>query len=286
MTHAVLGQMALPPLQPGRASRVIAIANWKGGSGKTSTAIGLAYALAERGRQVLLVDLDPQANLTDQLGVDRVALSVADVLLAGMHAAYPDPPLVAEAILQSAYERLWLLAAPPAGEGDSFESELAGAEMMLGRDPLRGHRRLARGLALVAERFDYILIDAPPQVGALTTNALVAASEVLVAAKPERHAMKGFASLTRLVRDVRETLNPELRLRGAVLIGTERHVETRRVLERLEAEGVPLLGPLVPHSVALPAAAQERRRPVAAIAPEHPISQTYRALAGRLEESR
>jgi chromosome partitioning protein len=272
------------PAHPARA-RTIAVANWKGGSGKTATALGIGYALAEAGRRVLLVDLDPQANLSDQLGVDETDVSVADVLLAGMHPAYPDPPLTGRAVIDTEHERLWLLPAPPAATGDSFSSELAGAEMMIARDPLKGQRRLARGLEQLDGRFDVVIVDAPPQVGMLTTNALVAADRVVVAAKPERHAMKGFASLTRLIQDVAEGFNPDLALLGAVVIGDRRHIETRRVLERLDAAGVPLLGPLVPLSVAYSAAAQERRRPLGAIAPSHPIALAYRDIARVIEEA-
>lgn len=264
-------------------ARILAVSNWKGGSGKSSTTIGLGYALAEAGFRVLLVDLDPQANLTDNLGIDPGEISVADIMLAGLY-SFPDPPPTAEAIYATPYPGLFVLPAPSVQ--DPTHAELASAEVLISaRDQLTGQRRLARGLALVRDSFDFILIDAPPQVGMLVINALCAADAVIVALRAERHALKGFASLSHLVGEVAENYNPNLRLAGAVMIADRRHVETRSALRQLERASIPLIGPLVPLSTAAPAQAQRRRMPLMAVFPDHAIARAYRRAARDLVEA-
>lgn len=265
-----------------RAARRWVVASWKGGTGKSSSAIGLGYALAEQGRRVLLVDLDPQANLTDQMAVNAAPPTIADLLLAGLY-GYPDPAPSSETVRPSAYPGLDVLPAPVVD--DPTHAELPSAEVLIaGRDPISGQRRLARGLEPLRDTYDHIIIDAPPQVGMLVVNALCAVDGVIISLRAERHAIKGFASLSHLIEGVRTNYNPQLRLAGAIVIADRRHIETRASLRQLEQAHIPLLGPPVPLASAAPAKAQRARAPLAALFPDHPIARAYRAAAAQLEE--
>ncbi len=179
----------------------IAITNQKGGVGKTTTAINLAACLVERGRTVLLLDCDPQANATSGLGVDGGASagSLYDVLVGGASL---------ERVV-AVTNRVGLDMVPAAGA-------LAGAEVELVPVPQREHR-LAAALKSVRGRYDYVLIDCPPSLNLLTVNALTASDGVLVPIQCEYLALEGLSRLVDTVRLVRESLNPRLRLAGIVM---------------------------------------------------------------------
>jgi len=185
----------------GSRTRIFAIANQKGGVGKTTTAINLATALAACGKQVLLVDIDPQGNATTGLGIarDSVALDAYDVLVDGAPAA--------DAILTTQVPQLSLI---PGG------LDLAGAELELAQAKEREFR-LRQALAPVAGRFDFVLIDCPPSLNLLTVNALSAASAVLVPLQCEYYALEGLSQLMKTVDVVKRVLNPELEIQGVVL---------------------------------------------------------------------
>jgi chromosome partitioning protein len=181
--------------------RILAVLNQKGGVGKTTTAVNLGAALALRGRRVLLVDLDPQSNLTDHLGVD---------LAEGQTTSYD--VLTSEVALAEA-------AVPTRTPGLSVvpaDEDLAAAEVELadvaGRE-LRLRRAVER---LGPDRFDWLLVDCPPSLGLLTLNAMAACEEVLITLQTEYFALRGLGQLSRIVALVREGINPTLRIAGIV----------------------------------------------------------------------
>ena len=181
--------------------RVIAIANQKGGVGKTTTAVNLSSCLALLGAQVLLIDVDPQGNSTSGLGIDKstVKRCVYDCLV-------NDVPMD-EAIVSTKVENLGLLPAT---------IQLAGAEVEL-VSVLARENMLKRALEKVKYRYDFVLMDCPPSLGLLTINALTAASSVLVPIQCEFYALEGLSQLMRTVGLVQKNLNPSLQLEGVVL---------------------------------------------------------------------
>ncbi len=181
--------------------RVIAIANQKGGVGKTTTAVNLGACLARLGKKVLLVDVDPQGNTTSGLGVrkERLRRSVYDVLVG-------EVPLEA-VVMGTAVEGLSLVPAT---------IDLAGAEIELVGMAER-ELRLRHALGGVARATDFVLIDCPPSLGLLTINALCAADAVLVPIQCEYYALEGVTQLLNTINLVRSRLNPALELEGVLL---------------------------------------------------------------------
>jgi chromosome partitioning protein len=183
-------------------TRIYAVVNQKGGTAKTTTAVNLGAYLAAAGQCVLLVDVDPQANATSSLGVDRQSLShtTYEVLLDGVPAD--------RAILLTKQVRLDLLPSTPG---------LAGAEVELVGLMAREHR-LVRALEPVADRYDYVFIDCPPSLGLLTINALAAARDgVLIPVQCEYLALEGLGHLLKTIYLVRDNLHPGLTIAGVVL---------------------------------------------------------------------
>lgn len=184
-----------------RPTRIVAVANQKGGVGKSTTAINLAAALAFQGERILVADLDPQGNATSGLGIDRSAIhqSVYDVLLG-------DTPLE-DVIEPTSVRDLHVLPAT---------IDLAGAEIEL-VSVLSRELRLRNALKGADGDYDFILIDCPPSLGLLTVNALAAAHEVLIPIQCEYYALEGLSQLLRNVDLVRGNLNPDLDIGGVVL---------------------------------------------------------------------
>ncbi|MEW6230915.1 MAG: ParA family protein [Chloroflexota bacterium] len=180
---------------------IYAIANQKGGVGKTTTAINLGACLSARGRRVLLVDADPQANTTSGLGFDKrqVGLSIYDVLVG-------DLPLTSAVQVT---RRLGLDLVPSS-------LPLAGAEVELVELPGR-EKRLAQALRGIKGRYDCVMIDCPPSLGLLTINALAAARGVIVPIQCEYLALEGLSQLMQTIRLVHDNLNPALHLVGVVM---------------------------------------------------------------------
>ena len=183
------------------SARILAIANQKGGVGKTTTAINLATALAACDKRVLVLDTDPQGNATTGLGVPReaVGLTSYDVLVDGAP--------IASAILATQVPQLWILPG---------SVDLAGAELELA-SALAREFRLRNALATIAANYDYILIDCPPSLNLLTVNALTAATGVLVPLQCEYYALEGLSQLLKTVELVKQNLNSTLEIEGVVL---------------------------------------------------------------------
>lgn len=199
-------------------SRVIAVANQKGGVGKTTTAVSLGSALAEAGQRVLLVDLDPQGHLTINMGwkqPDEIELTIYHLLL--------DPQVRADDVIKHSKS-----------VGVDFVAsniELSGAEIQLVAE-LGRETFLQTKLRPVQERYDFIIIDCPPSLGLLSVNALVAADEVIIPLQCEYFGMKGMQLLFNTIERVRAKLNPRLRIHGILpTIHKGRTLHSQEVLD-------------------------------------------------------
>ncbi|MFN3274745.1 MAG: ParA family protein [Paracoccus sp. (in: a-proteobacteria)] len=208
-----------------RDKHIVAIANQKGGVGKTTTAINLGAALAEAGHQVILIDLDPQGNASTGLGieVDQRTVSVYDLLTG-------DSDLLTAA-QKTAVPGLRVVPATP---------DLSSADVDFSQTSERT-RLLSRQLEAAPEGV-IVLIDCPPALGLLTVNAMVAAHSVLVPLQAEFYALEGLSQLLATVRDVRSSANPELRINGVVLTMSDYR---NNLSQQVEADARATLGDLV-----------------------------------------
>jgi len=183
------------------SSTIVAIANQKGGVGKSTTAINLGAGLAFQGERVLLVDLDPQGNSTSGLGVDRsaIAYSTYDLLVEDVG--------VEEVVEPTSVRDLFVVPAT---------IELAGAEIEL-VSMFSRETRLGSALKPVSEDYDFVLVDCPPSLGLLTVNGLAAADEVLIPIQCEYYALEGVSQLMKNIQLVQRNLNPQLEIEGVLL---------------------------------------------------------------------
>ncbi|MFO7298825.1 MAG: AAA family ATPase [Actinomycetes bacterium] len=183
------------------STTVVALANQKGGVGKSTTAVNLSASLALSGKRVLLIDLDPQGNATSGLGVERASIetSIYDVLL--------KESSIEDAIEPTSVRNLFIVPAT---------IDLAGAEIEL-VSVLSRETRLKAAIASTGDEFDFVFIDCPPSLGLLTVNALTAADEVVIPIQCEYYALEGLSQLLRNIQLITNSLNPSLKVGGVVL---------------------------------------------------------------------
>ncbi|QCP86982.1 ParA family protein [Cereibacter sphaeroides] len=246
---------------------ILAIANQKGGVGKTTTAINLAAGLAELGARILVVDLDPQGNASTGLGIeapDRLKTSY-DLLL--------DKPDLDEVILPTRTDNLFLCPA---------NADLASADIELAVNEKRSQllREALRQQGMERFGFDYILIDCPPSLSLLTVNALIACDSVLVPLQSEFFALEGLSQLMLTIREVRGTANPALKIEGVLLTMYDKR---NNLSQLVEGDARQNLGDLVfrtmiPRNVRV-SEAPSYALPVLSYDPTSKGSEAYRALA-------
>ena len=244
--------------------RIIAIANQKGGVGKTTTAVNLGAALAEADFRVVVVDLDPQGNATTGLGVNArdVQYSIYDVIM-------NDTPAM-DAVEPTSLKNLFVIPAT---------LDLAGAEIEL-VPAFSREQKLKRALDTIRDDYDIIIIDCPPSLGLLTVNGLAAADDVIVPIQCEYYALEGLGQLLRNVASVRSVLNPTLDVRGIVLT---MHDTRTRLADQVETEvrehfGARVYKTVVPRTVRL-AEAPSFGQPIIVFDPTSRGAKAYRKLA-------
>ncbi|HET6789001.1 MAG TPA: ParA family protein [Aquabacterium sp.] len=246
-------------------TRIYTFVNQKGGVGKTTTTINLGSYMARLGQRVLVVDLDPQANATSCVGVDKNAVHN------GTYEALNTLTIPTASVLTNERLNMSLLPSSPA---------LAGAEVEL-VDELARESRLKRALESVDGRYDYILIDCPPSLGLLTINGLVAAREgVIIPVQCEYLALEGLGQLTQTLQRVRVALLPDLRVRGVVLTMFDPRTRLSADVVNEVSQHFPeqVFKSVVPRSIRL-AEAPSYGLPISLYAPNSLGAQAYEALA-------
>lgn len=244
--------------------KVIAIANQKGGVGKTTTAVNLAACLAQKGRKVLMLDGDPQGNATSGLGFDKrdIKKCVYDTLI-------NDVPMK-DVLLHSDYENLDVIPAT---------IQLAGAEIEL-VSLMNREGRLKNALERVKHDYDYVLIDCPPSLGLLTINALTAANSVLVPIQCEFYALEGVSQLMNTIKLVQRNLNPALKLEGVLMTMFDQrtNLSSDVVGEVRKYFNTKMYNTIIPRNVRL-SEAPSHGQPVIVYDPKSKGAQVYSELA-------
>jgi chromosome partitioning protein len=249
-------------------TKIYTLVNQKGGVGKTTTTINLAAYLAQLGQRVLVVDLDPQANATSCLGVDKLGVT------GGPYEALLGDTTIASYVLLNEKLRLSLLPSSPS---------LAGAEVEL-VDELARESRLRKAIQPLADKYDYVLIDCPPSLGLLTVNGLMAAMDgVIVPVQCEYLALEGLGQLTQTIERVRSLLFPELTVRGVVLtmFDNRTNLSADVVTEVNRHFPDQVFKSVIPRSIRL-AEAPSYGLPISAYAPTSVGAVAYEALAKEL----
>jgi chromosome partitioning protein len=252
------------PVDPGKKARVVAVANQKGGVGKSTTAVNLGAAIAETGRRVLIIDMDPQGNASTGLGIEpgRRQVGVYQVMSQGVP--------VQEAIMETAVPGLWAIPST---------IDLAGAEIELVGQISR-ETRLARAVEPVLQTYDFVILDCPPSLGLLTVNALTACDELIVPIQCEYYALEGLGQLLRNVRLVQQNLNPTLRLTGIVMtmFDSRTKLSEQVVAEVKRYFGSRVYDTIIPRTVRL-SEAPGFGMPITVYDPQSKGARAYRSLA-------
>ncbi len=249
---------------PPHGPRVVAIANQKGGVGKSTTAVNLAAAIAELGLKVLVIDVDPQGNASTGLGIDPSHRKIGTYQVISQGAAADS------AVMETSVPGVWAIPST---------IDLAGAEIELVGQISR-ENRLARAIEPLVATYDLVLLDCPPSLGLLTVNALSAADELLVPIQCEYYALEGLGQLLRNVRLIQQNLNPNLRLTGIVLTMYDSRT---KLSEQVVAEVRRYFGPrvydiIIPRTVRL-SEAPGFGKPITDYDSSSKGAKAYRALA-------
>lgn len=272
MTAADAIDRSLRLTVPGERPRVLALANQKGGVGKTTTAINLGTALAAIGENVLILDLDPQGNASTGLGIDRKSRRVSTYHV-----------IVGEATLDEAV----IATAVPRLSVASSTLDLLGVELEIASGRNRAHRLKQAIDRLVLDRpadaFTYILIDCPPSLNLLTINALVASDAVVVPLQCEFFALEGLSQLLKTVEHVRSTLNARLQIHGIVLtmFDPRNNLSGQVVADVREFMGTTVYETMIPRNVRI-SEAPSHGKPVLLYDLKCPGSQAYLRLASEV----
>lgn len=245
-------------------ARTIAVANQKGGVGKTTTTINLSAALAEQGKKVLLVDLDPQGNATSGVGVDKRDLENT------VYELFVGRTTLDECLLETDFLNLSVLPA---------NINLSGAEIDL-IDMENREYHLKDILQQIKEDYDFILIDCPPSLNMLTVNAMTAADTVLVPIQCEYYALEGLSQLIHTINLVKKRLNPHLQMEGVVFTMYDARTKlSMQVVENVKQTlKENIYNTIIPRSIKL-AEAPSYGMPITAYAPTSPGADAYRLLA-------
>ena len=246
---------------PSTRGRVVAVANQKGGVGKTTTTINLAASLALAGQEILIIDTDPQGNSTSGLGIERQG---------GLYDVYSGACGLSEAIVATEVEHLSIV--PSSVDLLAVEVELVDRT---GREKL-----LLQQIEPLMDKYRYIFIDCPPSLGLLTLNAMVAAESVIVPMQCEYYALEGLSSLTRTLSLVRSAFNPDLEIEGILLTMYDaRNTLSRQVAEELKTHfGDKVYETVIPRNVTL-AEAPSHGRPALLYDARSKGAQSYLSLA-------
>ncbi len=251
-------------------AKIYAFVNQKGGVGKTTSAISLGAFLGQFGQRVLLVDLDPQANATSSLGIDKRAVK------AGMYEVLIGGQPVGPAILHNPVYKMSILPSSPS---------LAGAEIELIELEQREHR-LTKALDFTANRYDYVLIDCPPSLSLLTVNGLAAAKNgIVIPVQCEYLALEGLGELTQTVQRVRQSVFPDLAIRGVVMTMFDSRTRLSLDVVNEVRKFFPnqVFQTIIPRSIRL-AEAPSFGMPISVFAPKSSAAKAYATLAREMLE--